>query len=64
MFSSDMIDGRSSMSRRFGDLLAAFIANLRGSDRMSEAQRQLARRIADVNPVRGRDLRRVNYSIP
>ena len=46
LFSSDLIDGRSAMSRRFRDILSAIIGDLGGSDRLSEAQRQLARRVA------------------
>jgi hypothetical protein len=46
LFSSDLIDGRSAMSRRFRDVLGAIVGDLGGSDRLSEGQRQLARRCA------------------
>jgi hypothetical protein len=46
LFSSDLIDGRSAMSRRFRDVLSAIVGDLGGTDRLSERQRQLARRIA------------------
>src|SRR4051794_26833595 len=46
LFSSDLIDGRSAMSRRFRDILTAIVGDLGGSDRLSEGQKQLARRIA------------------
>lgn len=46
LFASDLIDGRSASSRRFRDVLGAIVGDLGGSDRLSEAQRQLARRVA------------------
>jgi hypothetical protein len=46
LFSSDLIDGRSAMSRRFRDILSAIVSDLGGSDRLSEGQKQLARRIS------------------
>lgn len=42
----DGIDGRSSTARRFRDVLAEIVADLGGSDRLSEGQRQIARRCA------------------
>src|SRR3954453_17336871 len=39
-------DRRTAISRRFRDILAAIISDLGGSDRLSEGQRQLARRVA------------------
>jgi hypothetical protein len=38
------IDGRSAPARRFRDVLAAIVADLGGAERLSEGQRQLARR--------------------
>jgi hypothetical protein len=46
LFSDELIDGRSAMSRRFRDILSAIVSDLGGSDRLSEGQRQLARRCA------------------
>jgi hypothetical protein len=37
-------DQRSKASRRFRDILSAIVADLGGADRLSEGQRQLARR--------------------
>jgi len=42
----DGIDGRSREARRFRDVLAEIVADLGGHDRLSEGQRQLARRCA------------------
>ena len=42
----DGIDGRSATARRFRDVLAEIVADLGGSDRLSEGQRQIARRCA------------------
>jgi hypothetical protein len=39
-------DGRSVASRRFRDILGQLVSDLGGSDRLSEAQRQLCRRVA------------------
>jgi hypothetical protein len=39
-------DQRSQASRRFRDVLAAIVSDLGGPDRLSEGQRQLARRCA------------------
>src|SRR3954453_9489104 len=39
-------DRRTAISRRFRDILSAIVADLGGADRLSEGQRQLARRIA------------------
>ena len=38
------VDGRSTEARRFRDILAEIVSDLGGSDTLSEAQRQLARR--------------------
>jgi len=43
---NEPIDGRSMASRRFRDILGQIVADLGGSDRLSEGQRQLARRVA------------------
>jgi hypothetical protein len=43
---NEPIDGRSMASRRFGDILGQLISDLGGSERLSEAQRQLCRRVA------------------
>ena len=40
------VDGRSREARRFRDVLAEIVSDLGGADRLSEAQRQLARRCA------------------
>jgi len=40
------IDGRSATARRFRDVLTQIVSDLGGSDRLSEGQRQLARRCA------------------
>ena len=40
------IDGRSATARRFRDVLNEIVSDLGGSDRLSEGQRQLARRCA------------------
>lgn len=40
------IDGRTATARRFRDVLAEIISDLGGVDRLSEGQRQLARRCA------------------
>ena len=42
----DGIDGRSATARRFRDVLAEIVADLGGTDRLSEGQRQIARRCA------------------
>ena len=42
----DGIDGRSAAARRFRDVLAEIVADLGGADRLSEGQRQIARRCA------------------
>ena len=38
------VDGRSAEARRFRDIFAEIVSDLGGSDTLSEAQRQLARR--------------------
>ena len=38
------VDGRSAEARRFRDIFAEIVSDLGGSDALSEAQRQLARR--------------------
>jgi hypothetical protein len=43
---NEPIDGRSQASRRFRDILGQLVADLGGSDWLSEAQRQLCRRVA------------------
>ena len=40
----DGIDGRSARARRFRDVLGEIVSDLGGPDRLSEGQRQLARR--------------------
>jgi hypothetical protein len=40
------IDGRSREARRFRDVLAEIVSDLGGPDRLSEGQRQIARRCA------------------
>ena len=40
------IDGRSAPARRFRDVLSAIVSDLGGVDRLSEGQRQIARRCA------------------
>ena len=42
------IDGRSIVARRFRDVLAAISSDLGGTDRLSEGQKQLARRAASL----------------
>jgi hypothetical protein len=42
----DGIDGRSKEARRFRDVLGEIVSDLGGADRLSEGQRQLARRCA------------------
>lgn len=42
------IDGRSRDARRFRDVLAEIVSDLGGADRLSEGQRQLARRCAMI----------------
>jgi hypothetical protein len=42
----DGIDGRSREARRFRDVLGEIVSDLGGADRLSEGQRQLARRCA------------------
>lgn len=42
----ESVDGRSAEARRFRDVLAEICADLGGADRLSEGQRQLARRCA------------------
>src|SRR5262245_32309562 len=42
----DGVDGRSREARRFRDILGEIVGDLGGTDRLSEAQRQLARRCA------------------
>ena len=42
----DGIDGRSAKARRFRDVLAEIVSDLGGADRLSEGQRQIARRCA------------------
>ncbi len=46
------VDGRSLEARRFRDVLSEIMSDLGGSDRLSEGQRQLARRAAMLS-VRG-----------
>jgi hypothetical protein len=41
--------GDTAWSRRFRDLLAEIVSDLGGSDRLSEGQRQLARRCATIS---------------
>ncbi len=41
-----VVDGRTEAARRFRDVLAEIVSDLGGSDRLSEGQRQLARRAA------------------
>jgi len=43
---TDDVDGRSREARRFRDVLGEIVSDLGGADRLSEAQRQLARRCA------------------
>ena len=43
---SGEVDGRTADARRFRDLMAEIASDLGGSDGLSEAQRQLARRAA------------------
>jgi hypothetical protein len=40
--------GNTAWARRFADVLAEIISDLGGSDRLSEGQRQLARRCATI----------------
>jgi hypothetical protein len=40
------VDGRSMASRRFRDILGQIVTDLGGSERLSEAQRQLCRRVS------------------
>jgi len=40
------VDGRSKVARRFKDVLNEITADLGGADRLSEGQRQIARRVA------------------
>lgn len=40
------IDGRSREARRFRDILAQVLCDLGGADRLSEGERQLARRVS------------------
>jgi hypothetical protein len=42
----DGIDGRSAAARRFRDVFGEIVSELGGADRLSEGQRQLARRCA------------------
>jgi hypothetical protein len=42
------LDGRSSLSRRFRDIVADIASDLGGYDQLSEIQRQLVRRIASL----------------
>jgi hypothetical protein len=44
----DEIDGRSSISRRYRDLIAAHVADLGGADHLSEGQHALVRRVATM----------------
>jgi len=46
LFWVDDADGRSASARRFKDILAAVVADLGGASELSEAQRQLCRRVA------------------
>ena len=48
VFLADFADGRSAMARRFRDLFAAIVSDMGGSDLLSEGQRQLARRAAQM----------------
>ena len=43
---NEPIDGRSQASRRFRDILGQLVADLGGSDRLSESQRLLCRSVA------------------
>jgi len=43
---NEPVDGRSMASRRFRDILGQIVADLGGSDRLSEAQKQLCRRVS------------------
>lgn len=43
------VDGRSAEARRFRDVLAQIASDLGGIDRLSEGQRQLARRCALIS---------------
>ena len=43
---NEPIDGRSMASCRFRDILGQIVADLGGSDRLSEAQKQLCRRVS------------------
>ena len=42
-------DGRGPWGRRFRDVLAEIVSDLGGADRLSEGQRQLARRAATIS---------------
>lgn len=42
----ELVDGRSAASRRFRDILGQIVADLGGSERLSEAQKQLCRRVS------------------
>jgi hypothetical protein len=46
LFVVDTIDGRTKEARRFRDVLAQIMDDLGGADRLSEGQKQLARRAA------------------
>jgi hypothetical protein len=46
LFIGDAIDGRSKEARRFRDVLAQILDDLGGVERLSEGQKQLARRAA------------------
>jgi hypothetical protein len=43
------VDGRGEIARRFRDILAEIVSDLGGSNVLSEAQRQLARRAATIS---------------
>ena len=49
LFCVDDLDGRSQTARRFRDLVEGMGNDLGGSDRLSEAQRQLIRRAATLS---------------
>jgi hypothetical protein len=47
----DRVDGRSALARRFRDVLTEISGNLGGSERLSEAERQLARQAATISII-------------
>jgi len=42
------VDGRSALARRYRDVLNAYVADLGGDDRITEAERTLCRRAASL----------------